>query len=113
MNNNNDKGDLMMENNTDTNREFVYGQKIAFAAASLVLGICSFIHLLGMERAILAVIFGYLALKGKHGLKTGTRRTWAIIGIVLGCIMLIVVPVTLIIFWPQVQELVKALEKLS
>ncbi len=90
-----------------------HGQKVAFATVSLVLGIASCIHMLGIEKAILAVVFGCLALKGKGGLKAGRERTWATVGIVLGGIMMVLVAVALIAFWPQVKTIVEALEKLS
>jgi len=102
----------MKENNNSVNT-FVRGQKVAFAAASLAVGIISCIHALGMEKGILAVVFGWLALKGKEGLKEGTRRTWAIVGIVLGAIMTVLVPLMLTLFWPKVKAIVEALEKLS
>ena len=93
---------------------FAGGQKVAFATVSLVLGIVSCIHMLGMEKAILAVVFGWLALKGDGELKAGTReRTWAIVGIVLGSIMTVLVPLTVTVFWPKVKTIVEALEKLS
>jgi len=38
-------------------------KKSKWAIISLILGIVSFIQLLGIERAVLAVIFGILALK--------------------------------------------------
>ena len=39
----------------------IVGQKLAFAAASLTLGVCAFISLLGVEKANLAIVFGLLA----------------------------------------------------
>jgi hypothetical protein len=102
----------MKENNGSTS-DFVRGQKAAFAAASLAMGILSCIHVLGAEKGVLAVVFGYLALKGRAGLKEGPRRTWAIVGIVLGAIMTVLVPVMVTVFWPKVKAIVEALEKLS
>jgi hypothetical protein len=102
----------MKENNGSTS-DFVRGHKAAFAAASLAMGILSCIHVLGAEKAILAVVFGHLALKGREGLKEGPRRTWAIVGIVLGAIMTVLVPLMVTVFWPKVKEIVEALEKLS
>jgi hypothetical protein len=69
--------------------------------------------MLGIEKGALAVVFSYLALKGNDGLKEGPRRTWAIVGIVLGSIMMVLVPVMLTVFWPKVKMIVEALEKLS
>lgn len=102
-----------MKENNGSNSDFVRGQKAAFAAASLAMGILSCIHALGAEKGILAVIFGYLALKGRHGLKQGPRRTWAIVGIVLGALMTVLVPLMVTVFWPKLKTIVEALEKLS
>jgi len=102
-----------MKENSNSVGAFARGQKVAFAAASLAIGIISCIHGLGMEKGILAVVFGWLALKGKDGLKEGTQRTWAIVGIVLGSIMTVLVPLTVTVFWPKVKAIVEALEKLS
>ncbi len=102
-----------MKKNNNSSNAFVRGQRIGFAAASLAIGIVSCIHALGAEKGILAVVFGWLALKGKDGLKQGTQRTWAIVGIVLGSIMIILVPLMVTVFWPKLKVIVEALEKLS
>jgi hypothetical protein len=102
-----------MKENSNCVRTFVQGQRVAFAAASLTMGIVSCIHVLGAEKGILAVVFGWLALKGKDGLREGAQRTWAIVGIVLGSIMIILVPLMVTVFWPKLKVIVEALEKLS
>ena len=51
----------MVEN--QTRESLIVGQKYAFATASLILGIFSFVNLLGLEKPILAIIFGWLALR--------------------------------------------------
>ena len=54
-----------METNTTPAREHAaLGQKYAYATVSLVLGAASFVNLLGIEKGILAIAFGMLALKG-------------------------------------------------
>lgn len=70
-----------------------------FAIASLVVGIISFIQLLGIERAIVAIVFGVLALKGIKQTK-GSGKGIAIAGIVLGVIAIIAVIVALIYLGP-------------
>jgi hypothetical protein len=52
-----------MNNEFDAKDYTILGQKYAFATASLILGISSFVSLLGLEKAILAIVFGWLALR--------------------------------------------------
>ena len=47
----------MLEN--QTRESLILGQKYAFATASLILGIVSFVNLLGLEKPILAIVFGW------------------------------------------------------
>ena len=61
-----------------------------FAIASLVLGIFSFIQLLGIEKAALAVIFGFLALREIKREKMSGRNL-ALLGIVLGVVYVVAV----------------------
>lgn len=65
------------------------------AKVSILLGIFSFIQLLGAEKAILAIIFWLVAIKSSEG-----RKELAIIGTILGIIYIIIV----IIFLPQIMQ---------
>lgn len=60
----------------------------SFAIASIAIGICAFIQLLGAEKAILAIIFGVLALREIKE-KELTGKYLAIAGIILGIIYII------------------------
>ena len=91
----------------------VLGQKYAYATASLLVGIASFVQLLGLERAILAVVFGWLALKKSPAPQLTERRTWAKVGIVLGIAMIVIVPTFLVIYSDRVKDLIEALEALQ
>jgi hypothetical protein len=97
----------------DPSTAAVLGQKYAFATASLLVGIASFVQLLGMERAILAILFGWLALRRSPGPPLVARRTWAKVGIALGVAMAVLVPLFLGIYWDRVRELIEALESLQ
>ncbi len=101
----------MLEN--QTKESLVLGQKYAFATASLILGICSFVNLLGLEKPILAIIFGWLALRTKPAPSLTEHRGWAKAGVVLGTIILIVVPVLIILNFNQLREFVQILSKLN
>lgn len=88
------------------------GQKFAFATASLVLGLACFVNLLGLEKAILAVIFGVLALRRSPPPALDQRRGWAWIGVGLGATSLLAVPTFLLLFRDRLAVLLDALQKL-
>ena len=95
------------------NPEFIAGQKLAFATAALLLGIASFISLLGVEKGILAIAFACMALRTRPAPRLEARRGWAVTGLVLGAIFVILVPTVVLIFHERVVELIEALEKLQ
>ena len=99
--------------NTSTQQSVVLGQKYAFATASLIMGIACFVSLLGMEKAILAIVFAWLALRSKPEPALTEHRAWAKAGLVLGVLPLILVPVLLIINFEKVQHLIEVLSKLD
>ena len=101
----------MLEN--QTREPLILGQKYAFATASLILGIFSFVNLLGLEKAILAIIFGWLALRAQPEPRLTEHRVWAKAGVVLGTIILIVVPILIIVNFHRLQEFVEVLSKLN
>ena len=101
----------MIENKT--REPLILGQKYAFATASLILGIFSFVNLLGLEKPILAIVFGWLALRTKPAPPLTEHRVWAKTGVVLGTIILIVVPTLIIINFHRLQEFVEVLSKLN
>jgi hypothetical protein len=90
----------------------ILGQKYAFATASLMLGLASFVSLLGLEKALLAVVFGYLALKSEPKPALSQRRDWARVGVGLGVAMLVFVPTLLLLFRERLALLIDALQKL-
>ena len=53
----------MSEINTESQASIILGQKYAYATISLILALACFINLAGLEKALLAVIFGWMALK--------------------------------------------------
>ena len=80
--------------------------KSKLALASLLLGIFSFVHLLGIEKAVLAIIFGTWALKEIE--PKSENKAW--VGISLGLLYLVVITVMVIFYFPK---LVLLLEKLK
>jgi hypothetical protein len=101
----------MLEN--QTKEPLILGQKYAFATASLILGIFSFVNLLGLEKPILAIIFGWLALRTKPAPPLTAHRGWAKAGVTLGTIVLIVVPALIILNFDRLREFVDILSKLN
>ena len=91
----------------------ILGQKYAFATASLILGIFCFVNLLGLEKPILAIIFGWLALRAKPEPKLTEHRAWAQVGVALGIITLIIVPLIIILNFDRLREIIEFLSKLD
>ena len=75
-----------------------------FAIASLVLGIFQFVHIFNTEKAILAIIFGVLALK-RIAESGNVGKGKAVAGIILGVIGIITTVAMTIIFWPQMIQM--------
>jgi len=78
------------------------------ALVSLLLGIFSFVHLLGIEKAVLAIIIGIWALKESIQTSKSIKLSW--VGIILGLLYLVVITVIIIFNFPK---LVLIMEKLK
>jgi hypothetical protein len=102
-----------MTNNQSSNSGMVLGQKYAYATAALLVGIISYIQLLGIERAILAIVFAWLALRGEPKPRLEKGRLWAKIGLVLAVVMVVLVSTVLILKFEEFKELIATLEKLQ
>lgn len=99
--------------NDQTKESLILGQKYAFATASLILGILSFVNLLGLEKPILAIVFGWLALRATPAPLLKDHRVWAKTGVVLGTIILIAVPTLIILNFDRLREFIDVLSKLN
>ena len=102
-----------MNNESEARDLTILGQKYAFATASLIMGIACFTNLLGLEKAILAILFGWLALRTKPEPVLKEHRVWAKVGIVFGILPLIILPVILILNYDRLRELIECLSKMS
>ena len=91
----------------------ILGQKYAYATAALVIGLASFINLLGFEKAILAIIFGRLALKSEPPPTLKNRREWGQAGLILGVLQVVLVSVFIILFRHELRGVFDALLKLQ
>lgn len=103
----------MSKSNEESQAHVVLGQKYAFATISLILGLACFINLAGLEKAVLAVIFGWLALKSTPAPVLKARRVWAKIGVALGLTVLVVIPTIILLNLDRLRVIVEALMKLS
>ncbi len=102
-----------MNNEVEAKDLTILGQKYAFATVSLVLGISCFVNLLGLEKAILAIVFGWLALRANPAPVLKEHRVWAKVGLVFGVLPLIILPIILILNFDRLRELVECLSKMS
>jgi hypothetical protein len=91
----------------------VLGQKYAFATVSLILGISCFVNLLGLEKAIFAIVFGWMALRADPAPALKEHRVWAKAGIALGILPLIIVPIILILNYERLKEIIDIFSKMS
>ena len=103
----------MSESNKESQVHLVLGQKYAFATISLILGLACFINLAGMEKAVLAIVFGWLALKSTPAPALRARRVWAQTGLILGTLVLVVVPTIILLNLDRLRLIIEALAKLG
>jgi hypothetical protein len=103
----------MNQSNNESQAHVVLGQKYAYATISLILGLACFINLAGLEKAILAVVFGCLALKSTPAPVLQARRVWAQTGAVLGILVLVIIPTIILVNLDRLRVIVEALMKLS
>lgn len=103
----------MKTNEIETKDSFILGQKYAYATISLILGISCFVSFLGLEKAALAVIFGWLALRAKPEPQLKDHRLWAQVGLIFGILALIIVPVLIVLNFDRLREIIEILTKLS
>ena len=90
----------------------VLGQKYAYATASLTVGLLCFLNLAGLEKAVMAIVFGVLALRRQPAPALVQRRAWAMTGIALGTGLIVLVP-TLIYFFVGIDGLQRIAEALA
>ena len=80
-------------------------RKYPLAVVSFMLGLASFVHLFGVEKAVLAVIFGGFALKEiMPGFEKGRKYAYA--GIILGSLYIAVLVAVTVVKGPGIIELI-------
>ncbi len=100
-------------NTTESQNYTILGQKYAYATVSLILGILCFVNLAGTEKAIMAIVFGWLALRKKPAPALVEHRLWAKAGLILGSLMLVILLIVIIINFDQIRQFIEGLSKMS
>ena len=90
---------------------FDAGRRAGFAVSAAVLGLVSFLSLLGAEKALLTIVLGVLALRGARP-GTSARRL-GVVAVCLGALFLVTVAVVLVLYGDKLLEVVRLLKKLS
>ena len=79
--------------------------KYPLAFTSLILGVASFVHLFGLEKAVLAVILGGMAVRTMApGQEQG--RKYAVAGVILGSAYILILAVIAIHKGPGIWSLI-------
>lgn len=87
-------------------------RKSSWAIASVIIGIVSFVQLLGIEKAILSVIFGVLALKEIERESSVSGRKIAYWGISLGVLYIVIIAVLSGLHYPSIITFLKNAKKI-
>ena len=103
----------MTENAQTPQQQAVLGQKYAFAAASLVMGVLCYVNAFGLEKAAAAVAFALLALRERPVPVLHVRRAWAKAGMTLGLLLFAIVPTVLILNFDRLRVVIEALKALQ
>lgn len=86
------------------------GRRQGMATAALALGLVSFLNLLGMEKAILAIVLALLAMSGSTS-PLVRRRSGFAVGLAL--LYVLTIALVLVLYHDQLNEFLQLLTKLS
>ena len=92
---------------------FVLGQRYTLATLALTLALLSFLNVAGIEKAILAIILGYKALKREPQPALEQRRSLARVAIGLAIAHIVAVVTIILLNLDRLGQLVEALRALS
>jgi len=84
-----------------------------FAIVSLVLGIFSFVTILGLEKPIIAIVFGILALRRIAVSPQYKGKNLAIVGIALGAIAIVLIITLVVINYPRIIQMQQSVQRQS
>jgi hypothetical protein len=92
---------------------FVLGQRYTLATMALVLALLSFLNLAGMEKAIVAMIFAFMALKGSPPPALAERRGWARFAVGLAVAHIVMVITVILLNLDRLAKLYEVLRAMS
>jgi len=96
---------------TDVQQAFAAGRRAGFGLAAVVMSGVAFLNLLSAEKAIVAIVFGLLAVRGAAAGSQAKRLGTAAVAI--GIVFLLMEVVLLAFFWEELAEFVRMLDKLA
>lgn len=88
---------------------FVLGQRYTLATLALGIALLSFLNLAGMEKAVVAMVLGYKALRSMPEPALERRRGWAVLGIGLGAAHVVLVVTIVVLNLDRLAQLVEVL----
>lgn len=83
--------------------------KVKLAVFSFVMGIVSLLNLLGLEKSIVAIVFGIIALRELAAPEEKKAKTWAYLGIALGIAQICILIAVIILKGPEFLSMLKKL----
>jgi hypothetical protein len=92
---------------------FVLGQRYTLATMALVLAILSFLNLAGMEKAIVAMVFAFMALKGSPPPALTERRGWARFAVGLAATHIVLVTTIILLNLDRLAKVYEVLQAMS
>lgn len=83
-------------------------RKFPLAVTSLIIGMLSFFHLFGLEKAVLAIALGGIALKEiRPGEEQGRKYAYA--GVILGSLYVLIIVVFIVLKGPAILGMISKL----
>jgi uncharacterized BrkB/YihY/UPF0761 family membrane protein len=87
------------------------GHRRGLAVAALAASLVAFVSLLGVEKAILAVVLGALSLRGA---RAGWRgRSFGVAAVVIASVYIVAFVIFLALYYDKVRDLIQQLQKLG
>lgn len=102
---------IEQQSRDSANLAYATGRRDGLGIAALTLGIVTYLSLLGVEKAVLAIVLGVLAIRG--GQPGSVAQKFGRTSIVLGVLFIVTLIVVMICYWDKVAELFALLQKLS